>query len=136
MIGCGTGKDALLQYYYLRRELQTDKHKLAELTELATSITTNLDGMPHGGSISDKTAIAIQIADMRDEIQTKSEQILQILCGVDNYISSIDDSYIRQILTLRYIRRLSWQAVAMSIGGNNTADAVRKASERYFNGLE
>ena len=50
-----------------------------------------------------------------------------------NYINSIDDCVIRQIMTLRHVDGLSWVKVALQIGGNNTADSVRIAHERFLN---
>ncbi|RXI57426.1 RNA polymerase subunit sigma-24, partial [Clostridium tetani] len=37
-----------------------------------------------------------------------------------------------QIISLRYINGLTWEEVATNIGGNNTADSVRKTAERFL----
>ena len=46
----------------------------------------------------------------------------------------LEDSQMRQILLLKYLRGLSWRQVAMGIGGNNTEDGVRKRAERWLKG--
>lgn len=48
-------------------------------------------------------------------------------------IAKVPDSLTRQVLTYRYVNRLPWQQVAANIGGNSTADAVKKIAYRYFN---
>ena len=48
----------------------------------------------------------------------------------------LEDSQMRQILLLKYLRGLSWRQVAMGIGGNNTEDGVRKRAERFLREAE
>jgi hypothetical protein len=49
--------------------IRNREHDLAELREERESISINLDGMPHGTSLSDKTArLAAQLADAEEEI--------------------------------------------------------------------
>lgn len=47
------------------------------------------------------------------------------------FIAGVEDSLIRQILRFRYIDMFSWNEVAKRVGGNNTADGVRKIAERF-----
>ena len=49
-----------------------------------------------------------------------------------NYIDGIDDPLMRQIMKYRHVYGLSWVKVAMQIGGDNTADSVRMAHERFL----
>lgn len=49
-----------------------------------------------------------------------------------NYIANIDDALTRRIFELRYISCQSWEQVAKSVGGGNTAEAVRKRHNRYL----
>ena len=59
------------------------------------------------------------------EYEKKKLQIYQ-------YIHSINDSYIRSIMTLRHIERLKWWQIAQRIGGDNKSDGLRKAHNRYL----
>ena len=59
-------------------------------------------------------------------------QISEILNEIENFISQIDDSRMRRIISLRFIDNLSWNQVADKIGGGNTEDSVRKAFTRYM----
>jgi hypothetical protein len=46
------------------------------------------------------------------------------------YISTIKDTLTRQIFFERCIKGKSWAAVAVAVGGGNTADGVRKIFDR------
>lgn len=58
-------------------------------------------------------------------------ELLETLNEVEKYISSIQDSHIRRIISLRVIDGLSWRVVAHKIGGN-TEDSVRMTFNRFM----
>ena len=60
------------------------------------------------------------------------EELIDLVEETNDYINDIDDSLVRQIFTLRYINGLEWRQVAVSIGGNNTADSVRMIHNRFL----
>jgi len=125
-------KKELSQLYYLNREIEIEKRKLEELETAATSATAKITGLPHVGGVSKKTEnYAILIAEQRELVELKIKQSIIEYNRLNRYISSIDDSFIRQILSLRYVNRLSWNQIAHHIGGN-TADSVRKAHDRFL----
>lgn len=49
---------------------------------------------------------------------------------VENYIYTVPDTIIRQVLTERYIYGKKWEDVARSIG--ITSDSCRKMADRYL----
>ena len=51
---------------------------------------------------------------------------------LSRYIATVDDSLMRQILTLRFVEGMSWRKVARSIGGGNTEDSVKQACSRFL----
>ena len=55
-----------------------------------------------------------------------------LIAEAETFISSVDDSYIRQILRYRYLDGNSWEKVAVRMGGGNTADGCRMAAERFL----
>ena len=69
---------------------------------------------------------------LQRKLNRRIEELIDLVEETYEYIDNIDDSLIRQIITLRYINGLEWKQVAASIGGNNTADSVRKIAERYL----
>lgn len=51
---------------------------------------------------------------------------------IESFIFGIDDSFMRQILQYRYIDGLSWNAVAVRMGGYYSADYLRIAHDRFL----
>lgn len=122
----------LSQLYYLNREIAMDKKRLAELEVKALPGSPVIDGLPHGSGTSDRVArYAVEIADLRGIIEAKHQQCLYERNRLERYIASIEDSVTRQIFTYRFVNGLSWTQVAACIGGDNTADGVRKVCTRY-----
>ena len=126
-----TKKD-LSQLYYLQREIANDEQRLLELESAATSTTSNMNGMPGGGKISDKTAIAAEIADLRAIIAAKNGMCIAHYNQIMRYVAGIDDSFIRQIITYRHIDMMKWRDIAQKIGGGNSEDGIRKAYARFL----
>lgn len=122
------------QLYWLNREIEQDKRRLAELETNATNCTTGeITGMPHGTGNVDKLGnYAAEIADLKALIELNIQKCWYELNRLNRYIQSVEDSFMRQVLTYRYVNGLSWDQVAFNIGGRNTGDGVRKAHNRFL----
>lgn len=121
----------LSQLYYLNKEIEQDKYRLAELEAAATNISVKVTGLPHVSGIGNKTALAVEIADLKEIIEIKNRQCIIEYNRLMRYVNSIDDSLMRQIVTLRHINGLSWRQVALHVGGGNTEISVRVAYKRF-----
>lgn len=122
----------LSQLYYLNREIEREKRRLAELETAAQSCTANITGMPHGSGVSDKIGgYAAEIADLKSLVELNIQKCWYELNRLNRYIAAIDDSLTRQVFTLRFVNGLPWQQVAMCIGGDNTAAGVKMICYRY-----
>ena len=126
-------KRELSQLYWLNREIEANQRRLAELEAAATSSTARITGLPRLSGVTDKTAIAAEIADVRRLLQDQTDRAVAEYHRLIRYITGVQDSLMRQILSLRYINGLSWVQIAHSIGGN-TEDSVRKAHDRFLGG--
>ena len=123
----------LSQLYYLNREIEMDQRRLRELEVRALPGAQVITGMPHGSGVADIVGrYAAEIADLRGIIEAKHQQCLYERSRLERYIADIDDSLLRQIFTYRFVNGLPWLQVAAGIGGNNTADSVRVACNRYI----
>lgn len=123
----------LSQLYFLNKEIEQNKRRLEELEAIAEGCTAQITGMPHATGVHDKIGdYSAEIADLRDLIALNMQRCWYELNKLERYIQSIDDSQMRQILTLRYINGLNWQQVAFSIGGGNTANGVQMAVKRFL----
>ena len=126
-----TVKD-LSQLYWLNREIEREREHLRELEASATNGTTRITGLPYAGAMSDKTALWAAIADTRAAIEAKINLSVVEYNKLSRYIATVDDSLMRQILTLRFVEGMSWRKVARSIGGGNTEDSVKQACSRFL----
>lgn len=122
----------LSQLYYLNREIEAERKRILSLREAATATSAKISGLPHVGSVADKTSIAAEIADAVRAMEYKQQLAVVEYNRLTRYIAGVEDSLMRQILRFRYIDGLSWKAVAMRIGGNNTASSVKKKAYRYL----
>lgn len=127
----------LSQLYYLNREIEMDKRRLQELEVKALPGSQVLTGMPHTPGVKDKVGeYAAEIADLRGIIEAKHQQCLYERSRLERYITTIEDSLLRQVFTYRFVNGLPWQQVAACIGGSNTADGVRMMCNRYIKATE
>ena len=123
----GITKRELSQLYYLSREIKRDKRRLKELEALAEGTTQHLTGMPIAPGFGDKTArYAIEIMELKEIIECNMRRCMIEYNRLIRFISSVEDSQMRQILTLRYVNGMTWQRIATEIGGGNTEDSVRR----------
>lgn len=124
----------LSQLYWLNREIETDLHRLHELESLvAGPRAQNMSGMPHMSGYGDALARCVaEIVDLKAIIAAKQQQCIYERNRLERYIADIPDSLTRQVFTLRFINGLHWYQVAMSIGGGNTEDSVKKVCYRYL----
>ncbi|GHU34898.1 hypothetical protein FACS1894105_02520 [Clostridia bacterium] len=128
-------KHELSQLYYLNREIAMQQRKLGELEALATNCAVVITGMPHGTGITDKVGnYAAEIADLHGLIDLNLKKCFFELSRLTRFINSIGDSQMRMILSMRYICGSSWQRIALSIGGGNVEDGVRRRVNRFISG--
>ena len=124
----------LSQLRYLNQEIERDMQRLAELRAfIENPSTSKLSGMPTTGNfvnITEKNII--EIITLEGIIDSKIDRCITEKKEIEEYISGIDDSLIRQIFTLRFVEGLSWRQVAFTVGGNNTEDSVKKICYRYL----
>ena len=119
------------QIYYLTKEKQMWEDRLRELPDI-TAVRYDSIGVSNSGISSPVQQIAEQREKIREIISAKLVEISFVEREILEYICSIDDSLMRQIMTHRHIELKSWLQVANTIGGNNTADSVRMMHDRYL----
>lgn len=118
-------KQELSQLYWLNREIAEDKRRLAELS----TGTGQVAGLPF---LEDAESARENLETAKELLEAKMQVAFAEYNRLNRYIASVEDSFLRQILALRYVNGLSWTAVAMHMGGGNTGDSVRKAHDRFL----
>lgn len=122
----------LSQLYYLNLEIEKQKQRLLELESDAFNISPQLTGMPSGSNVNDKVGTyAAEIADLKELISLNIQKCWYERNRLERYIQKIDDSQIRQIMTLRFVDGLRWEQVADELKGV-TSESVKKQCYRYL----
>ena len=89
-------------------------------------------GLPHVNSILNKTLLDNEIEKVKKKAEKKKVRTFVEYKKIMDYVQTISDSYIRQIIIYRHMYGLSWTAVARRINGGNTSDSVRIAHDRFL----
>lgn len=69
---------------------------------------------------------------LKNKLQRRLSEAMDLREELEEYIDTVPDSLVRQILSLRYINGLNWNQVAAHVGGGNTADGVRMIHNRFL----
>lgn len=134
-------KKQLSQIRYLKSEIELLKRQIANMDyRVATDTVTGSDpDFPY--TERRFTIVGIDYEDyerrtqrLQKRLEKRLAELVKLLEDTHDYIESIDDSLIRQIITLRHIEGLTWEQVAARIGGNNTPDSLRMMHDRFLKG--
>jgi len=69
---------------------------------------------------------------LKKQLKRRIEELMDLVEEINEFIEGIDDSLIRQAISLKYVNGLSWEEVAACIGGGNTAEGIRKRVQRFL----
>jgi len=110
-------KRFLSQYQSIIKKMKVLKIEWDEANTDYGVSAVEMTGMPSGSS--GKTSINERITFKRLEINSQlkalKEQQLETLQGILNVINSIDDANEQDLLTLRYLKGMTWEAIAMDL---------------------
>jgi len=124
-------KEELKQIYYLNKEIKMWQRELDRLQCKSLAGGTNIDGMPRGNRTNDKVAdMAIERVEIEEIINGKLAEIQVQRKRIMNYINSIDDSLLRQIMFLRNVSCMNWKQVAREL--NITEGCAKMTYHRHF----
>lgn len=152
----------LSKLYWLNREVELNRKQLADLEaeiereteELAGYrasmdglASPNLDGMPHGSDVHSPVENTVEhiikleavlskkhdaLVNLKARISARQTLIILERDRLEQYIGTIDDPFMRQVFTLRFINGLPWQQVALSIGREETWESVKRSCYRFI----
>lgn len=88
----------------------------------------NIEGFPIPEYSRKRTLLMTR----KNRLEILENDLLSTINEVDEFISTISDSQIRQIVRYRVLDELSWRQIAQKIGGGNTEDSTKKIFYRYF----
>ena len=123
----------LSQLYYIKKEIEASKNRLAVLRAKMTGGNFLMNGMPKNTGTENKIErYIVEAIDLEEIIKTKIIQCIYERKKLEQYISGIYDSLTRQIFSLRFVDGMSWEQVALNIGGGISEESVRKRVYRYL----
>lgn len=126
-------KEELKQIYYLNKEIKMWQRELERIRCKSLVKGQEITGMPFVSGTSDKVGdMAVEKAEIETVIKGLLAKIqLQRKCILE-YIESIDDPEMRQILYLRSVSCMNWYQIAKELGEGYSADAVKQRYYRHF----
>jgi hypothetical protein len=124
----------LQQLRYLKNELRLLEREYhdAQSSTIVDCVTGSRQQIPF-----DKHVITIRGVDtvrltrIRRRLDRKIQELLDEMDRLNDYIDSIEDSEMRQIMQLRYRNGLSWQEIAFQIGEHDES-YPRKKHNRFL----
>ena len=133
-------KNQLRQLRHLKSEIRLLKQQIDNLE--SEIVTDRVRGSDVEHPYIEKTYIIrglaydrrVKIKRLKEKLQRRVDDLIDLVVEINEYIETIDDSLIRQIITLRYVNGLTWDQVAAHVGGGNTADSLRKMHDRFLKG--
>lgn len=151
-------KSILYQYMDLQREIVETKEKIekleSQIEKLEKRISEiesgevvkdkvkgglggiqnfNIEGIPTKEYKNKKMELYIKrelIENRKNTLKTLELEILRQLSDIEEFIKTISDSYLRQIVTLRVINGYTWSEVSAKLGAGTTEDSVRMMFNR------
>lgn len=132
-------KERLKQIRYIKSEIeiienQIDNIEPTMVTDKVTGSSSHFPYVQRSFTLEgiDTEECERRIRRLQRKLIKRKEKLLELQEEVNNFIDGIEDSLVRQIITLRYIEGLNWYEVSDRIGENSTSESVRKIAERYI----
>ena len=114
------------------QELNNEREQLAIIKAKALG-ATNMDGMPHGSAVGDKTAsLALLISASEKRIAEMEKRVADSQAHIMQYIDRIQDSKTYYIFFYRFIMNYEWGEVANLVGKFISEDSVKNTAYTYI----
>ena len=129
-------KTILIQYDSLRQEIKEVRKRIAKTQEEIDKLDVvkdmvkggeggiqnfNIEGFPYPEYSRKRTLLCSRKANLED-LEVK---LLEMTNTVQEYISTIDDSLMRRILTMKFIDCMTQEQIGMSIGYDRSSIAKK-----------
>ena len=132
-------KTNLSRIYYLSKELEMWKRRLAELEADIPPNSKLNDGMPHSQTNAVKSPTedkAIRLTELAEKIREQVIRIETAKLEMEALILQLEDPILKQAIEYHCIQLMSWKDTAAHIGGSQTPEGVRQMYSRYIKSLE
>lgn len=107
----------LFSYQDMVRDRDAIKTKIEILRSEMLPKSPAMNGMPGGGTQSDKMAdYIVKVEDYTKKLQEAYDRVFRAMVRLESIISLVDDSILRQLLTYRYLKGAKWEDIADVMG--------------------
>ena len=124
----GMTKHRLEQYAHLRREIILLEKRLEKERIVSDSVKSSSRRPPYKQHVVTITGTDTKTT---DRLRRRKQRLTAERAAIEAFVDGLEDSYLRMLITLRYIKGMAWVQVASNAGGN-TPSSVRMAVERCF----
>ena len=135
-------KEKLSQLYHLKKEIellqkQIDNTVYSIVSDSVKGSSVSFPFVQHSIIITgaDVEGYERKTRRLRQRLQRRLDEYMDTVTDINEYIETIDDSEMRQILSLRYINNLTWHQVAAHMGMAGDGSTERKKHDRFLNQL-
>lgn len=111
----------LNQLYWLKKEIEQQQKRLSKLRLMSKIRHPVLTDIPK--STEQKNIIeyyVINVVDLENIIQSNIERCIEETKKIESFIATINDSEMRQIVTLRSIQGLTWEQIGQKLNSDRT----------------
>lgn len=109
------------------------ERKLRTLNSASEVKSPQITGMPRGNDVGNPVErMVILKSQYEDIIKGKLAEIQVLRHEIEEFINNIDDYFIRSIIEYKWLDLMSWNEVAIAIGGPNTEGSVKMAYHRFL----
>jgi hypothetical protein len=125
--------ERLGQYRSLVAEITELQHQIAE--QRKTKYTDTVKGsLPEYPYTETSITICGYSPIIVSKLSRRQARLIQERINIETYISNIDDSFTRRVITMRFIQGISWKCLGKKIAGN-TSDSLRMLVTRHVQGF-
>lgn len=133
--------DQLEQFRYLKNEINMLENRIIDLRNRNESfVSDTVTGSSKDRPFQQHTIIITgygnpnmeKISELEIKYIKRQEQLCEELQKIENFIDRLQNSELRQIIELRYVKGFSWNAVARNVYGYPSGDTARMAVKRFF----
>lgn len=106
-------KRDLMAVWYYRHKIDSNADLIQQLASITEKVTTTLSQVPGGGSGGNgREAALVKKMEMEAALEEELQMLNDSIKRVSMIINSLDDYTERNVLNLRYLNCMKWEAVA------------------------
>jgi len=132
-------KEKLSQLHHLKNEIellqkQLDNMDYSIVSDSVKGSSISFPYVQHTIIITgaDVEGYECKAGRLKRQLQRRLDEYMDTVTEINEYIASVEDSEMRQILSLRYINNLTWQQIAAHIGTMGDGSTERKKHDRFL----